>query len=239
MGRGLDPGTGDRARLTPPRYAIILTHNRPELLAQCVAAIRLQADVTIIIDNASEPAVAPEDFPLEGGGPFLLINDPLQPPNLSYLWNRGFDAVSRLNNSPQWDVAVLCDDVTVPEGWFDTVSTCMRDHGAAAGSTHQWREVGQPILKQLPDRDLQNRMCGWAFVLAGEKRIRADEDLMWWWCDTDLDWQARGNGGMVICPGPVAKNIHPNEWTSRIPLLNQRSGLDSEVFARKWGGRPW
>lgn len=219
-------------------FAIVITHNRPQLLAECVKAIRPQVDVTVVIDNASDPTVMLDDFPAEGN-PFIVVNDPLQPPNLSYLWNLGFRMVSQLSHEPQWNVAVLCDDVVAPDGWVDTVSSCMRAHGAAAASTHQWRGVGAPILKLAPDRDLQNRMCGWAFIVAGEKGIQADEDLMWWFCDTSIDFQARQNGGMVICPGPVAHNIHPNDFTTRIPLLAQRAGADGEVFGRKWGGRPW
>jgi hypothetical protein len=221
-----------------PRYAIVLTHNRPQLLAECVTAIRAQADFTVVIDNASNPPVLQGDF-VPTGGVVAVIHDPLQPTNLSALWNRGFAMVDRINYSPQWDVAVLCDDVTVPEGWYDAVSSCMRGHEAAAGSTHQWYPVDQPILKQAPDTDLQNRMCGWAYVLAGEKKIQADEDLKWWWADTAIDWMARASGGMVICPGPVAKNIHPNDFTARIPELNHQSGVDGETFARKYGGKPW
>ena len=221
-----------------PRYAIVLTHNRPKLLADCVEAIRAQADVTVVIDNASDPPVAREDFPGEGNV-LAIVRDEQQPPNLSVLWNRGFELVGRLNHSPQWDIAVLCDDVTVPEGWYDAVSGCMRDHGAAAGSTHQWREISQPILKLLPDNDLHNRMCGWAYVVAGEKTLRADEDLKWWWCDTDMDWGARTQGGMIICPGPVAYNIQPNDFTNREPTLAHQAGVDRQTFARKHGGSPW
>jgi glycosyltransferase involved in cell wall biosynthesis len=224
--------------LVIPRYAIVLTHNRPELLTQCVAAIRAQADVVLVIDNASDPPVALDDFP-DPVNILTLIRDPEQPPNLSRLWNRGFDRIMNRALSPEWDVAVLCDDVIVPDGWFETVATGMRANGAAAASTHQWSEVHTPILKKAPDNDLNNRMCGWAFVVAGEKNLRADEDLKWWWCDTDMDWQARNNGGMVIVPGPVAKNIHPNDFTYRVPGLAEQTGVDGLTFTRKWGGRPW
>jgi len=225
--------------MTIPRYSIVLTHDRPELLADCVKAIRAQADLTIVIDNASNPPVALDSFSPEGN-PVGLVQDDLQPTNLSYLWNRGLDYISGvMNQSPEWDVAILCDDVVVPDGWYEAVSSCMRAHGAAAGSTHQWHPVDQPTLKQAPDQDLNGRMCGWAFILAGEKGIRADEDLLWWWCDTAIDWQARANGGMVICPGPVAHNIHPNDWTMRNSFLNHQSGMDGLTFAAKYGGRPW
>lgn len=222
-----------------PRYAIVLTHNRPELLGQCVAAIRAQADAVLVIDNASDPPVPPAEQ-----DDVTVMNILDQPPNLSRFWNIGLDWVeiwvsANIPPTPEWDVAVLCDDVIVPDGWFETVSSCMREHGAAAASTHQWYEVSRPILKTVPDADLANRMCGWAFVLAGEKNLRADEDLKWWWADSNVDWQARGIGGMVICPGPVAKNIHPNDWTSRILDLAHQSGVDGETFTRKWGWKPW
>ena len=224
--------------MTIPRYAIVLTHDRPELLKQCVAAIRAQADITVIIDNASNPPVTVDDFP--PGPSFILMTVPDQPPNLSHLWNIGLGAIHNLNKmAPEWNVAILCDDVIVPEGWFETVASCMRAHGATAASTHQWYPIPAPIMKRAADQDLTNRMCGWAFVLAGESGIRADEDLKWWFCDTDIDWQARTKGGMVVCPGPVAKNIHPNDWTARVPGLAEQSGQDGVTFARKHGGRPW
>lgn len=224
--------------MTIPRFSIVLTHNRPELLKQCVAAISTQADFVVIIDNASDPPVTRRDFP-PSVKLMAIINEPLQPPNLSTFWNIGFNYINHLHLAPQWDVAVLCDDVVVPDGWFETVSIGMRANGAAAASTHQWYEVPTPILKNAPDNDLTNRMCGWAYVVAGEKNLRADEDLHWWWCDTDMDWQARNNGGMVIVPGPVAKNIHPNDWTYRVPGLAEQTGTDGQTFARKWGSRPW
>ena len=86
----------------------------------------------------------------------------------------------------------------------------MRHYQAAAGSTHQYHPTPHPILKQAHDSDIHNRMCGWAFVVAGEKGQRADESIKWWWCDTDMDWQARINGGMVICPG-TGGSQHPPE----------------------------
>lgn len=217
-----------------PRYAIVVTHNRHELLFKSVVALNPQVDLILVIDNASDPPVSQDYLNVD----VLHVED--QPPNLSRFWNLGFDYIAdRWMPTPQWNVAVLCDDVIVPEGWYDAVSSCMRQNGAAAGSTHQWNPVTSPILKTVPDNDLANRMCGWAFVLAGEKGLRADESMSWWYCDTDLDWQARANGGMVICPGPVAHNIHPNDWTARRPELNHQSGQDGLTFARKHGGRPW
>ncbi len=222
-----------------PSYAFILTHNRHELLRGAVDAICGQVNAIAIIDNASFPPVTWNHVP-----PCVhtIITDPLQPPNLAALMNTGFEWAAKQAqdwSQHEWDVAVICDDVHVPPGWFNAVANCVRATGAAAGSTHQTTPVSEPLLKMAGDGDLWNRMQGSACVFRGELGLRADEEMHWWWQDTDLDWQARYNGGMVIAPGPVAHNIHPNDFTYSVPGLSEQAGRDGEVFARKWGYRPW
>lgn len=238
-----------RMRMTPqpPSIAIILTHNRPELLDRCVAAAAGQVNGLIVIDNASDPPVVDEvlfktavvdldKWPRV----FIVHRDETQPANLSRLWNIGLTAVGRwFDEDPAWNVVLLCDDAILPDGWVATVATGMRAHNAAAASTHQATPVSAPIFKTEPDSDLWNRMCPWAFMLAGEKCLRADERLHWWWCDTHMDWQARKNGGMVILPGPVVANERPNDFLTSKPELAARAGVDGEIFAEIWGFRPW
>ena len=215
-------------------YAIIITHNRLELLEQCLNHIRPQVDQVLVIDNASNPPVKPQS------GDWLM-KVPDQPPNIANMWNQGLAWIEMDRNRSRegWKVAFLCDDVQVPEGWFETIATTMDQFGAAAGSTHQYRPISAPILKTSHDNDLYNRMCGWAFVLRGESAIRADEQFHWWWVDTDIDWRARQEGGMVLAPGAVAQNTRPNDYTYSVPGLADRAGKDGELFAAKWNGRPW
>lgn len=221
------------------RYAVILTHNRHELLRRCVAALAPQASAICIIDNASDPPVSFDDFiPLV----HTVIHDATQPPNLASLMNEGLEWAATLAKNwsqMEWDIAVLCDDVEVPEGWYDSVAGCIRQLDVVAGSTHQVQPVSAPLVKHTPDNDIYNRMQGSAFIMRGEAGLRADEDMHWWWQDTDLDWQARRAGGMVIAPGPVAVNSRPNDFTVSRPELTEQAGRDGEVFARKWGSRPW
>lgn len=223
---------------SPARFAIVLTHNRPEMLARCVTAIAAQVGMVLVVDNASDP---PATTPTEVGNA-VLIHDPGQPPNLARLWNRGLDAITHwvdVAGAARWDVALLCDDAITPAGWVDAVSATMRRSAAAAGCTHAIHPVGTPLVKTAPDGDLPNRMTGWAFVLRGEAGLRADESMAWWWCDTDLDWQARHAGGMVIAPGPVVPNERPNDYTYSVPGLAERAGRDRQAFAAKWGSAPW
>lgn len=211
---------------------MVLTHNRPEMLRECVDAITPQVDVVLVIDNASDPPVELDDT--------AVMYVPDQPPNLAHLWNLGFEFIRLwIADENEYDVAVLCDDVVAPPGWFDAVAGCVRALNFVAGSTHQLTPVTVPIIKTTPDHDIMNRMQGSAFVIAGEKNIRADENMHWWWQDTDIDWQARTAGGVVIAPGPVAHNRLPNDYTAQKPELYARIGEDAAAFRAKWGFQPW
>lgn len=218
-------------------YAIILTHNRPEMLTECVRAIAAQVDRVEITDNASDPPV--RKYPVAWPGNVEILSNPTQPPNLARMWNAAFERIEkreRYFGHETWDIAVLCDDVTVPAGWFETARGGMRAQHAAAGSTHSGSGL---VVKTEPDNDIWNRMPGHAFVVAGEARLRAAETMQWWWCDSDMDWEARKAGGMTLTPGPVAYNSHPNFWTNAKPELGAQAGLDRQAFVEKWGWAPW
>lgn len=233
--------------LTPPRrFAVILTHNRPELLRRCIEAIAPQVDIVIVVDNASEPATDLSIFDGVTDGTTsagLLINDPSQPPNLPALWNLALAQVDALRPTTRAviHVAFLCDDAIAPPTWFETVSMAMASTGAAAGCSDPFGHLHEPILKTQQDSDLLHRMVGWAFVLDADRGIAPDPAMRWWWCDTDIDWQARAAGGMVMVghPALVVPNERPNEHTMRDPALGQQAGDDGITFAAKWGQRPW
>lgn len=227
--------------MTDRTGAIILTHNRHELLRSCVAAIVPQVDVSLVIDNASSPPVPLTLFDgiVEGGHVGMLTHVPDQPPNLSALWADGMKAMRQ--HGVRY-CAFLCDDTEPPAGWFEAVTDAMRDLGAAGGCTSAFGYTDGRMLKTAPDGDLMHRMVGWAFVIDLQSPVEPDLSLRWWWTDTDMDWQARAAGGMVNLgagPGFVVPNHRPGEYTATIPELYQQSGDDGVTFERKYGGRPW
>lgn len=226
------------------RFAVVLTHNRPELLARCVAAIGPQVGAVIVIDNASDPPISRASIlpavGLEDDYQLLLVQVPDQPPNLSYLWNVGIGLVEKLRDrADSCGIAVLCDDAIVPPGWFAAVADAMTATGAAIGCSNPWGHAHAPRLKTEPDRSLMERMPGWAWVLNPDSGVRPDESLRWWWGDTDMDWQARHAGGMVMIGGYPVPNERPNDFTVSVPGLATQAGQDGETFAAKWSYRPW
>lgn len=218
-------------------YAVVLTHNRPEMLRVTVDAIAPQVETVMIIDNASDPPVTDANWPTN----VAVVHDAMQPPNLAHLWNRALEtfAVGGPSTGEHWDAAFLCDDVIVPPDWYWRVTDYMHDYQGSAGSAHGYQPQSMATVKRSPDPDIYGRMCGWAFVVCGESGIRADESMRWWWCDTDIDWQARARGGTIIAPGAIATNQLPNAWTNAKPELGEQAGKDRAAFAAKWGSNPW
>jgi GT2 family glycosyltransferase len=224
----------------------VLGHNRIEEVRAVIAAITPQVDRVWVHDNASDPplhTVLKEEFP-----DAVFLWDGEQPPNLSRYWNVTLDqvdlyhfslnALNQGKNPPEYKVAVLTDDVEIPEDWFDSVAQSMDRTGAAAGcvTAHPGRLTTE-VLKTFPDSDIINRLYGPAFILRGEAQIRADERLRWWFGDTDVDWRARKQGGMVIIPGPYAHNRYPNQST--VGVNAEQAGRDRETFKEIWGWVPW
>jgi glycosyltransferase involved in cell wall biosynthesis len=225
-------GAGHRI-VTPPRFAVVLTHNRPALLWECVESVFPQVDHLIIVDNASVPPVPDDEWPANA----TVVHDPTQPPNLSRLWNTQLDSIQATEPGPRWDVVLLCDDVLMPSDWFDRVSTALRAHPtAAAASTHSYTPIEEAYLLSHLSNDV-NRMCPWCFMLPGERGLRADETMHWWYTDTDVDMRARQSGGTLIVPGPIATNERVGEYTNSKPELAEQAGRDGEVFQAKWGFR--
>jgi len=219
------------------KFALILAYNRPSELEDLLGDIDGEVDYILIIDNASEPPmhtlVNKEGFDT----PITYLRDMTQPANLPRLWNIGFDQIKMLADET-WKIAVLTDDVRVPAGWFVAVSDAMDRHGAAAGCSTPFPDrFTRDVVKRQPDRDLLQRLFGPAFVIRGEAGLRANEDLKWWWNDTDLDWKARGAGGMVIVPGYTVTNRYPNEST--VGELAIQAGRDRGAFKEAWGWLPW
>lgn len=225
------------------RCALVLTHNRQELLVESLRELRPQVEDIVVIDNASDPpTVIPNEWrpaahPTDGAQ-VRLFWESEQPPNLAKMWNRGLSFF--LNEyRKDFDVAVLCDDAVVPPGWFDAVTAGMRATNAVIGCSNPWGTYHEPRVKISPDRDIGGRMPGWAWIMNGDFMLRADESMHWWWLDTDIDFQAREAGGMVMVGGFPVLNVHPGEFTVTKPELGARAGQDQAVFEAKWGFRPW
>jgi hypothetical protein len=231
-----------------PRYAIIPTRNRHEHLVSLLRQLEGQVNLVYVTDNASDEPLS--SLWLRGRADVRTIvkRDDTQPPHLYKMWNDAFDviaATAKIMGEKLWDVAVLNDDTSLPEGWYDTVAAALfrtpeslkHLNTPAIACTYAQTTAGMPYLKTQIDGNIATRMCPWAFVVRGELGLRADESMRWWWGDTDFEWQAIQVGGVLMLPGEAPANTLANSTTHG--ALAEQAGRDGETFATKWGRRPW
>lgn len=222
----------------PYRAAVIPTRDRHDMLADCINSVVDQVDSVIIIDNLSDPPIDPEPWHGKVGVAAL----PIDPPNISTLWNVGLalaDSQAHRAGADQWDIAVLNSDVTVPTGWVGGLSVAMRSTTAVLAYPDQHGGTRQILHTRAEPIDLRQRITGYAYLLRGEHGLRFDESLAWWFGDDDGDWRARQEGGALLVPGIPVQHRDPNGAMRDRPELRAQAARDRQTFLTKWGRTPW
>jgi len=220
------------------RAAVIPTRDRHDLLTECVGSVVDQVDQVIIVDNLSDPPVDAEQW----HGKVAVVRLPLDPPNISTFWNVGIalaDSNAHAAGATAWDIAVFNNDVVVPPGWVESLSTAMRCTTAVLAFPDQHGGRQQILHTKAGPIDLRQRITGFAYMLRGEHGLRLDESMAWWYSDDDLDWQAREAGGALLVPGIPVDHRCPNGSLYERPELEAQTVRDRETFRQKWGRTPW
>jgi len=228
-----------------PRFAIIPTNGR-SCLADCLAAIRNQVDHVLVVwtdQKVGHHQAFPEWAQRPPDGVTIIYQfDALREVNISCWWNAGLRHVEQaasIHSDPRWskwDVAILNDDAIVPEGWFDAASGTMRQMGVAAACSGGRGPM--PVLHTQPGPvPLDTRLCGFAFMLAGEMGLRGNESLKWYFTDDWMDWESRKLGGMVMIPGFHVEHLYPNGQVT--PEIQEQIAKDAQTFVDIYGMRPW
>ena len=224
------------------RAAVIPARDRHDMLADCIASVVEQVDRVIVIDNLSDPPIEPEPWE----GKVAVVSAPIDPPNISTLWNIGLQLAAHAAQTRhptgayvEWDVAVLNSDVIIPVGWIEAMSTAMRTAHAALAYPDQHGGQQEILHTKAEPIDLRQRITGYAYMLRGEIGLRLDESMAWWYSDDDLDWRARITSGALLVPGLPVEHRAPNISTHERPELLEQTGRDRATFQTKWGRTPW
>lgn len=217
------------------RAAVIPTRDRHDMLDDCINSVIDQVDRIIVLDNGSVPPIDPEPW----HGKVGVVSLPIDPPNISTLWNVGIALADSSSPTDACDIAVLNSDVVVPPGWIDTLSAAMRSTTAVLAYPDQHGGQQQILHTRAEPIDLRQRITGYAFMIRGEAGLRLDESMAWWASDDDIDWVAREQGGALLVPGIPVEHRAPNVSTNERPELAAQAGRDMETFEKKWGKRPW
>lgn len=218
--------------MTALRFGVIPTNGR-DCVDRAVAALRPQVDYLAVIQAGH--SITFRSYPEN-----VTVMTDQGKLNVSRWWNRGLDwaeGVATALNQPEWDVAIINDDVIVPEDWMCYVADDLRLYNAKAGCSGGI-DVGSLVVhRQAGPVPLHQRMQGFAFVVVGESRLRADEEMSWYFSDDHFGYIAAEAGGMAQKPGCHVNHLYPNQQvTSELHVQNAES---AEAFKKRWGRLPW
>jgi molybdopterin-guanine dinucleotide biosynthesis protein A len=219
-------------------WAVVPSNGRP-MLDDLIDSLKEQVyDVIVVANNwrRSEPAHC-----LESLGLPVVVAEGGEDRNISRWWNIGVDLAAQHAGwlgDTEWNTVVVNDDVIVPEGWVESMSTAMRSTPAVLAYPDQCGGQQQILHTKAEPIDLRQRITGYAFMLRGETGLRADESLVWWFGDDDVDWTARERGGALLVPGVPVRHRAPDVQTNASPELTAQAGRDRQTFITKWGKAP-
>jgi hypothetical protein len=215
--------------------AVVATKKRHSLVRDMLRTIDGQVGGVVVVDNNDTPdPIAEDEFTMA----VLNVHYPCYPPNISELLNVGLDKLYTPNAPTEWNVVLLNDDVLCPQGWVESLSGAMRATTAVMAYTDRQGRP-EPVLYTQSPATPHDAATVWACMLRGERRLRFDESMKWWYSDTDLDFYCRQVGGVLAVPGPLPEHLHPSEQTLADPVLTAQTHRDRERFNQKWNGVPW
>ena len=213
-------------------WVVVTTHNRHAMLDDLLSD--LPRERTVIVDHRSDP-------PIEHSSVAHVIRCDCDP-NISHLWNLGINWVASANRPVEFTVTVINDDLRIPPGTLDTLATALELTRAeiAFPDVPGFLKGGQFAVRQGDPgpHNLFHRMTGYAFTLAGDTALRADESLVWWYGDDDLEWRAESSRGTVRVGGATVQHLSPN-GSMADPALAAQAIKDRDTFVAKWGHPPW
>lgn len=220
--------------MTVETWGITACH-RPdiELTRRTLQLQRLPADRVILVANGPEPPTQAE-IPEA-----TVIATREQEISLTRWWNEALEYVSArapaVHNIYVFDADSMASPAVVRQLAVvlrreSVAATCPDRHGTLTdGDVHiERRLVAQPQAL---------RMTGYCFMLRGELGLRADTQFRFWYCDDDMEFQARVAGGVGMVGGCSVG--HPVTGRPPSPYIQRCAEEDREKFIQKWGTHPW
>lgn len=226
-------------------FAVIPSGNRLEELTRLVKVL-VDDGVHVIVVNTGY--VSDEIYGRDFGtpeNPVAIVQDFREPKNISRWWNVGLDMAKAWNRSldfpcaaedpdSEYVVAVLNDDIVIGPGFVHALAQGIIYHDVAIS----YPDVFGMGRDQVFSQPSHWRMSGFAFALRGSMGIRADESMVWWYGDNDIEWQAFALGaGTVTVGGLKLQHLYPSQST--VGELAEQAGRDRATFVQKWGAPPW
>ncbi len=215
-------------------YAVIPSIDRRQSLTDLVNVLVNDGVHVIVVDTGYAE-------PLNFGGAWqtriTILEDKQEPKNISRWWNMGLTwadmiQLDSVEVGDEYVVAVINDDVVAQPGLVRDLADAIIRHGVVASFPDIWG-VGRDAVMHQPTA---LRMAGYCFALRGSANLRADESMLWWYSDNDLEHSALRAGGVVLVGGLTIQHLYPSSTT--VGELAEQAIRDGATFVAKWGYAP-
>lgn len=185
--------------------------------------VQNEADTILVADNSDEQDL--QDYVMLNR---CLLVMPCKGRSIYEMWNGGLvtcDARAKAEGITKWNVAILNDDIHVPDLFLSGLSHALRAHDDLwlvypdPGLNHQ-HETPTGEVRRTHGTSRTGGMTGWAFMVKGEKIVEAgikiDEEFEWWGGDDDLAHKIERAGGAQGAVLGLGLD-HDNEGTAALP----------------------
>lgn len=220
-----------------PTFVVIPAKDRHEMTRALIGQLveQVPAEHIFLLDNGSDPSYLDEHI-----GCTVVDAEGL---TISQMWNLGLELAEKKADGENHNVAILNNDLQVPDDFLARLAHGLRlddSHWISYPNWHSGPATEFPPLTATPTHGggpTGRSMCGWAFMMRGERGLRFDEQFTWWYGDDDIQRQVEARGGVVVCVGGCyANHLEPNKSTKESPELQRIAAEDMQRFHAKWGG---
>lgn len=163
------------------------------------------------------------------------------------MWNQGWHTALTFaeNGSPACpvNVAFLNNDITIPPGFLQVLTRTLRqnpDFWITYPDYTRRVEAGllDGGLTETQGTFSHGGLCGWAFVLAGEKHHHGlpmvDEQYRLWYGDDDLERSVRQHGGKIGRVNGLPLDHVGSVTANKIPDRQALIDADKQYHDAKW-----
>jgi hypothetical protein len=155
--------------------------------------------------------------------------------NLAYWWNVGLDYVAD-HETGSHEVMIVTSDTIGNGSSVALLRAALRDRGLSMVGPNPHGDTAQ-VWTVDQHRSVTTRVPAECFMLRGELGLRADERMPWWYCDDDLEMQARQHAPVGVIGDTGLRTAEPSTYLTN--EQHQQAAESRDLFTTKWNRQPW
>ena len=210
--------------------------SRTDELVTLLDGLDWPAEYVMVLSTSADPIDPPDLLRSRA----THITFPYDEVNIGAWWNAMLRYASDREGSAPHDVLCVTSDCTGTADGVHDLALTLREEDAVMLGPGWSRPLGDLEVQVLNDvpRSVYDRVPPECFMVRGELGLRCDVRMPWWYCEDDLEMQARQVGTVGLVGGI---ELHPpTRAATELTAEKQAQAVKSRaLFVEKWGVEPW